>query len=120
MYGKLSHSNLEEQLKPYVCDKTKGEIVRRVAIYIAEACRLQSLQDELANIALDITQSIHIRAIAAHALCSVGDDKTKSKLRPWSEPLRVDNELSNINSWRELYEKDEATLRPSIQDISSS
>ncbi|MGB5100765.1 MAG: transposase, partial [Methanothrix sp.] len=38
----------------------------------------------------------------------------------WSEPLRVYNELSNINSWREVYEKDEAALRPSIQDISSS
>jgi hypothetical protein len=25
----------------------------------------------------------------------------------------VDNELSNINSWREVYEKDEAALRPS-------
>jgi DNA invertase Pin-like site-specific DNA recombinase len=40
--------------------------------------------------------------------------------KKWSEPLRVDNELSNINSWREVHEKDEATLRPSIQDISSS
>ena len=38
----------------------------------------------------------------------------------WSEPLRVDNELSEINSWREAHEKDEAALRPSIQDISSS
>lgn len=40
--------------------------------------------------------------------------------KKWSEPLRMDNELRNINSWREAYEKDEATLRPSIQDISSS
>jgi len=32
----------------------------------------------------------------------------------------VDNELSNINSWREAYGKAEAALRPSIQDISSS
>ncbi len=38
----------------------------------------------------------------------------------WSEPLQVDNELSNINSWREKYEKDEAALRPCIQDIGSS
>lgn len=38
----------------------------------------------------------------------------------WSEPLRVDNELSNTNSWREPYEKDEAALRPRIQDINSS
>lgn len=36
MYGKLSHSNLEEQLKPYISNKTKGEIVRRVAISITE------------------------------------------------------------------------------------
>ncbi len=42
------------------------------------------------------------------------------KVIDWSEPLRVDNELSNINSWREVHEKDEAALRPSIQDISSS
>ena len=42
------------------------------------------------------------------------------KTSHWSEPLRVDNELSNINSLREMHEKDEATLRPSIQDISSS
>jgi len=38
----------------------------------------------------------------------------------WSEPLRVDNELSNGNSWRESHEKDQTALRPRIQDISSS
>jgi hypothetical protein len=43
-----------------------------------------------------------------------------TRIEDWSEPLPVDNELSNINSWREVYEKDEAALRPSIQDISSS
>lgn len=37
----------------------------------------------------------------------------------WSEPLRTDNELSNANSWREAYGKNEATLRPRIQDINS-
>ena len=45
---------------------------------------------------------------------------TQNRTDKWSEPLRVDNELSNINSWREVHEKDEAALRPSIQDISSS
>ena len=43
-----------------------------------------------------------------------------SMLNPWSEPLRVDNELSNGNSWRESHEKDQTALRPRIQDISSS
>ncbi|VVB71472.1 Ketopantoate reductase PanE/ApbA [uncultured archaeon] len=42
------------------------------------------------------------------------------KSADWSEPLRVDNELSNANSWRESYEKDEAALRSRIQDINSS
>ena len=33
----------------------------------------------------------------------------------WSEPLRVDKKLSNANSWRETYEKDEAALRSRLQ-----
>ena len=37
----------------------------------------------------------------------------------WSEPLRVDNKLSNINPWRDVDEENEAALRPRIQDISS-
>jgi len=37
----------------------------------------------------------------------------------WSESLRVDNELSNFNSWRDVDEEDEAALRSRIQDISS-
>jgi hypothetical protein len=40
--------------------------------------------------------------------------------KKWSEPLRVDNELSNSNSWRESHEKDQTALRPGIQNISSS
>ena len=43
-----------------------------------------------------------------------------SLIEPWSEPPpRVDNELSNINTWREVHEDDEAALRPRIQDIRS-
>jgi hypothetical protein len=37
----------------------------------------------------------------------------------WSEPLRVDNQLSNFHPWRDVDEENEATLRPGIQDISS-
>ncbi|MHB8118138.1 MAG: hypothetical protein ACYDHX_05350 [Methanothrix sp.] len=41
---------------------------------------------------------------------------TQNRTDKWSEPLRVDNELSNINSWREVHEKEEAALRPSISN----
>jgi hypothetical protein len=70
------------QLLPYICDKTKGDVVRRVAIFIAEACELHSLQEDPANIALDLTQSMHIREIASHAICNIGDNKTKTRLLP--------------------------------------
>jgi hypothetical protein len=82
MYRKLYHNGLAEQLQPYICDKTKGEVVRRVAIFIAEACELNSLQEELANIALDIEQSTHIREIASRAVCTIGDIETKTRLLP--------------------------------------
>jgi hypothetical protein len=37
-----------------------------------------------------------------------------SRRAKWSEPLRVDNELNNGNSWRESHEKDQTALRPRI------
>jgi regulator of sigma D len=38
----------------------------------------------------------------------------------WTEPLRVDNELSDINPWRGADEENKATLRPRFQDIGNS
>jgi len=49
-----------------------------------------------------------------------GKENARVKLQRWSEPLRVDNKLSNANSWRETYEEDEAALRSRLQDISTS
>ena len=51
-YAKLRHPGLADQLRPYIVDKTKGFLVRRVAIDIAEACELQNLEHELISIAL--------------------------------------------------------------------
>jgi hypothetical protein len=44
---------------------------------------------------------------------------THGSPKVWSEPLRVDNELSNFHPWRDVDEENEAALRPGIQDISS-
>jgi hypothetical protein len=81
-YGKLAHADLTEQLRPYICDPTKGEVVRRVAIHIAEACTLHVLQDTLSDIALDPSQPLTVRVSAAYAVCNCGDEKTKAKLKP--------------------------------------
>lgn len=81
-YRKLAHPNLAAQVRPYICDSTKGIVVRRVAIDIAEDCELQTLQDELANIALDPSEPILIRVQAAYAVGRIGSDKTKARLKP--------------------------------------
>ncbi len=81
-YRKLAHPRLAEQLRPYICDATKGVIVRRVAIDIAEACELRVLQRDLSDIALDPSQPPPIRVNAAYAVLRIGDDKTKTKLKP--------------------------------------
>jgi len=80
-YRKLLYLGLVEQLRPYICNRTKGVIVRRVAINVAEACKLQTLQNDLANIALDPSDSHRVREQAAYAVGRIGDEETKAKLK---------------------------------------
>lgn len=81
-YGKLKHPGLVEQLRPYICDSSKQIDARDLAIDIAEVCEVSELQDELAELALDSTQSIYLRVSAAKAICSVGDATKRLKLEP--------------------------------------
>ena len=81
-YGKLAHPNLAEQLEPFIRDRTKGIIVRRVAVDIAEACELRGLLTVLADLALDPSESLPVRVNAAYAVTRIGDDATKARLKP--------------------------------------
>ena len=81
-YQKLDHPELAEQLRPYICDGAKNDVVRRVAINIAEACELQTLHGNLVDVALCPTQPASIREAAAYAVVHIGDDTTKAKLKP--------------------------------------
>ncbi|MDX2212969.1 MAG: hypothetical protein SFY66_06740 [Oculatellaceae cyanobacterium bins.114] len=81
-YAKLKHPGLVEQLRPYICNSNKQEDARDLAIDIAEVCEVSELQDELAQLTLDSTQSIYLRVSAAKAICSVGDASTRLKLKP--------------------------------------
>ncbi|MEB2307701.1 MAG: hypothetical protein OZ917_00110 [Candidatus Brocadiaceae bacterium] len=81
-YKKLGHPGLEDQLRPYICDSTKGSVVRSEAIKIAEACGLRTFQDNLATIALDKKEPLEIRKTAIHAIKQIADDRTKVKLKP--------------------------------------
>ena len=81
-YKRFNHPGIVDQLRPYICDSTKGIIVRRVAIDIAETCELQALQNDLANIALDQKEPLPIRKEAAYAIGRIADDTTKARLKP--------------------------------------
>ena len=81
-YKNLAHPGLADQLRPYIVDKTKGVIVRRVAIDIAESCNIQSLNKALLSVALDTSDNQLIRIQAAHAIGRIGDDETRKELKP--------------------------------------
>jgi predicted NACHT family NTPase len=81
-YGKLKHPKLAEQLRPYIQDSSKQIDTRDAAIDIAEVCELRELQAELVNLALNRSESIHLRVSAAKAICSIGDANTRLKLKP--------------------------------------
>lgn len=81
-YSQIAHPRLAEQLLPYIQDFSKQINAREAAIDIADVCGKSELQEDLANLALDSSQSIHLRVSAAKAVGSVGDTNTKLKLKP--------------------------------------
>jgi hypothetical protein len=81
-YRKLKHAGLAEQLRPYVADANKGIVVRKVALAIAEACEVQALQGDAAEVALDPHQDLLVRKEAAHFVARVGDNPTRGLLKP--------------------------------------
>lgn len=79
---KLNTPNLPEQLRPYICDTSRGRLARRMAIDIAEACQVNALSKDLATVALDKSQFLDIRVNAAWAVAGSGTDSAKEMLLP--------------------------------------
>jgi len=81
-YSKLGHPSLADQVRPYICDKKKGFLVRRVAINIAEACGTTGVLPELLAAALDQGDDPSTRVEAACAVARIGDLDAKAQLKP--------------------------------------
>ena len=81
-YSKLSHPGLADQLQPHVSDRNAHWLVRRVAIDIAEACKVEALVPELVRIALDQAEDVQVRKNAAYAVIRAGDATAKAQLKP--------------------------------------
>ncbi len=84
-YVRLKHPRLHEQLGPRIADRGAYFMVRRAAMNIAAACEVRTLQTLLADVALDENDDVHLRAQAAAAATSIGDDDTLKRLRPLAE-----------------------------------
>jgi predicted NACHT family NTPase len=82
LYTNLRYTNLAAQLQSYICDITKSDDARYVAIEIAEACEVRVLQEHLADVALALEQPYWVRVKAAGGVCRVGDEETKARLKP--------------------------------------
>ncbi|MBW4527569.1 MAG: hypothetical protein KME18_20690 [Phormidium tanganyikae FI6-MK23] len=81
-YKRWNHAELSTQLRWYICNSTKSEVPRYVAIDIAEACNVQAVKNWLADVTLDPTEPYWLRARAAKAVKRLGDAETKLRLKP--------------------------------------
>ncbi|MGA2322891.1 MAG: hypothetical protein ABSG22_03485 [Sedimentisphaerales bacterium] len=81
-YHKLKHPSLAEQVRPYIDDKSKGFLVRRVAIEIAWECDVKEVLPNLVAVALDQNDKIFIRQKSGYAITNMGDSESKLKLKP--------------------------------------
>ena len=95
--SKLHHPNLAEQVRPYLEDTNKAIDARTLAIDIAEACNLQTLQDRLAEIALDSNEALDVRSGAARVVAKIGNSETKGRLKPLALLLTTDERYRQLN-----------------------
>ena len=120
-WGRLRHPGLALQLEPYVKGKERNIQARLAAIDIAQACDVAELQEILAAVALDATETLGIRESAAAAVARVGDRSTKARLRPLAEGDPADkNNSIKAQALRALWPGDLTTkelfklLTPSV------
>ncbi|HEV3162851.1 MAG TPA: hypothetical protein VGZ22_02340, partial [Isosphaeraceae bacterium] len=93
-YHKLRHPGLAAQLEPYISDRTMDSFARRLAIDIARTCNVQEVQDLLATVALDVTESLGIRDDAARTVAKIADTHdlgTRRRLLPLAMGIGEDD-----------------------------
>ena len=81
-YRHLLHPGLAGQLRPWLVDTSREFAARYTAIEIAQACQLQEVQKEVADIALAPNESRDLRVNAAYAISEMGDATVKALLKP--------------------------------------
>ncbi|MER0170945.1 MAG: hypothetical protein DU489_10130 [Nitrosomonas sp.] len=78
---KLKYPGLERKLSDVIADNSAAFSARALAIRIAEACELQSLGTELADLALNDREDFELRKLAMSCMENT-DDSAKKRLIP--------------------------------------
>ena len=110
-FGKLCHSNLAAQVKPFIANNIANEFTLYIALSLAVSCRLTGLKDELIKILSDTSLSTSLRRLAMEALSYIDDSKIKEFLTSYvlkQHPDDVDDELKG-QAIRSLYPQDLST-----------
>ncbi len=94
--GKLSHSRLAEQLRPWMLDATRPEFSRMVAFWMAQACGSSANVSDSLLVALDFGQPTSIRCEAVELAVELGGDEVKRKLLPLLEGGAPDDDFDSI------------------------
>ncbi len=85
IYAKLKHAGLADELLPFILDAQLSPTTRRLALLVAEKCRLSELQPELLRVVLDETNHPQVRNGAISALKSCGDADVPAQILPFAE-----------------------------------
>jgi len=78
----LNHKEISHLLHPYITNKSLHYVVRRLALEIAEECRLVELCDDVLRIVCDIDDDQHVRNRSAQTLRAILPDTRLSELLP--------------------------------------
>jgi predicted NACHT family NTPase len=90
---RLSYPDLPNDLRPYILDRGKVAGARSIAIEIARACRLDALEESLADVAIDTSESLEMRTRAGYVVATFGSEKTKKKMKMLACNDQLDDEL---------------------------
>lgn len=81
-FSGYAHSGLADQLRDAIASQDLHLHSRYVAIDVAVACAVSELAGIMADIALDETEPVWLRAHAANALSELGSDDDRSRVIP--------------------------------------
>lgn len=79
----FQYANAEDDLRPVLRERgDQCEDVLECAVELIESWQLESMSDDLADLVLDTNAPHHVRKSAGYALCKLGTDNARERLKP--------------------------------------